>query len=186
MDLCKIYSDSVDAREHWREVSYRCREWDYIDFRASVRGVAIAQEMFARKVRNAGDTYLWNVCFPWTSGEVARLVFGLPAEQCFDRPSLKSKIILRRIIKARLGLDSDAFPKMSYGFDYERMLTLLGADVINEIRQCAYFRATQVDELIVRLWRSMKGSGRSGQIASSLMHRLFMLAGWLNRNKYTN
>lgn len=184
-DLFRIYSEAVDSREYWIKRSRECRTWDYLDFRASILGGTIAQEVFARKVRNAADAFAWRAIFPWMNERVARLVFSVCREQCFDAVSLRNKVFLRALLRDRLGLDSDKLGKLSYAFDHAHVLNLLGPLVMDEILNCPYWQRDRVKAVVMRLRSHASGSGRrQGELSGVLLHRLYMISAWLNRNRY--
>lgn len=56
------------------------------------------------------------------NAKVANYFSKIPEIYLFDRSKLKNKLVLRKILKERIGLDSDALGKIGYSFDYASVL----------------------------------------------------------------
>lgn len=72
----------------------------------------------------------------WASQQVAEYFSKMPEQHLFDRKTLKNKLILRKILKDRIGLDSDQIGKMGYSYD-SRSIVLQNWDwMLKEIQHC--------------------------------------------------
>jgi asparagine synthase (glutamine-hydrolysing) len=181
-----IYENCENIGTYWLDFDRKLSDYDYLDFRAAIRGTILDTEMFMRKVRNFSDVYSCNLIFPWASQEVATYCSRLPEDVAFDRKALKNKVVLRSLLKDRLGLDSDALGKMVFSYDNAAIIDKNWAWVRSQIVGCALWATSGSDNFFDTLKRQSEGSKRGSIVASDLLYRLFLLSLWFNRCKYIN
>lgn len=183
-DCRSILEDCADVAPHWRATSASMADWDYLDLRAAVRGRHLDQEVFLRKVRNAADAFDVPVVFPWLDERVARLFATMPESLLVDRAGLRNKLLLRRTLKERVGLDSDALGKLGYEFDYFGALNRLEGGYRAEIEACGLWMRRGVGTLLDRLEAATRSGDRRAATRGRLMiNRLYLISAWHNRNR---
>ena len=189
-DTNAILTDSYDVYNYWKMEDFKKKNLDYFDFRASLRGVLIDQEIFTRKVRNFADVNNANLILPWTNEEVAKYFSKLPEKHLFDRKEFKNKLILRKILKNRIGLDSDKLGKMAYEFDFYSVLMMMKKDVDNEILSCKLWdriwdrKGKGIEKVLSNLYKKIDSNHRLTGRIKALIQRLYLVSAWYNNNKY--
>jgi asparagine synthase (glutamine-hydrolysing) len=144
----------------------------------------VEPECFQRKVKNFCDVYSSNLVLPWSAVPVAQYFSILPEEYLFDRNILKNKLVLRKMLKSKVGLDSDAIGKRGYGFDRSDIVERRWTWVLQSIVDCPLWRPAGVEELTDQLKRISERKGRPAQVANSLIHRLLLISLWYSNNRY--
>lgn len=159
---------------------------DYLDFRASIRGTIIDQEVFTRKVRNFSDSYNSNLILPFTRQEIAEYFLKIPEAYLFDRNKLKNKLILRKMLKERINLDSAKLGKLVFSYDSSAIVLLNWAYITQEIYACKLWNQTGLIKILNRLKKSMQSKHRYADFSGRLIYRMYLLSSWVNRSKYLN
>jgi len=183
-DSRSILNDAVDSHDYWNEIDQQNRHLDYLDLRASMRGVILDQEVFTRKVRNFADITNSNIILPWTNQKVAEYFSSLPEKYLFDRKGLKNKLILRKMLKEKIGLDSDKLGKMAYGFNFYTILMMMKKDVDHEILSCKLWNEKGIKKVLNRLYKKIESNHKSTERVKALVQRLYLISAWYNKNKY--
>jgi len=183
-DTDTILNNSYDVHNYWKIEDYKKRNMDYFDFRASLRGVLIDQEVFTRKVRNFSVTNNANLILPWANEKVAKYFSKLPEKYLFDRQEFKNKLILRKILKERIDLDSDKLGKMAYEFDFYSILMMMKKDADNEILSCKLWNEKGIEKVLSNLYKKIDSNHRLVGRIKALVQRLYLISAWHNKNKY--
>lgn len=183
-DSREIYSKSRKIFPYWLSLDQDLSTYDYLDLRSYVRGSIIDPEIYARKIRNFADTNNANLIFPWMNQKVAQYFAVMPEQYLFDRSQLKNKLILRKILKERLHLDSDAIGKMGFNFNYWSVLESLQKHVEDEIFNASLWNKNQIRKIYNRLAGCRNASNSKGVTARLLLHRLYLVSIWFNTNKH--
>lgn len=180
-DTKTIYSDGVNTDKYWQS---RDTNLDYLDFRASIRGIIIDQEVFIRKVRNFSSSVGANLVLPWTNENVAKYFATMPEVYVFNRKAFKNKLILRKILKERIGLDSDKIGKMGFSYDKASVIQENWVWVKSQIVNCSLWKPQGLQHIVTRLKNLAEGNGRNAVVAAGFLYRLFLISIWHNKNKY--
>ncbi|MBK7541326.1 MAG: hypothetical protein IPP10_13955 [Candidatus Competibacteraceae bacterium] len=183
-DVKKIYPPATPVLPYWSEQSKARQSWDYLDFRSDIRASIIDVFIFNQKIRNAADVWQSNIIFPWSNSEVATYCSKLPEKYLFDRKTLKNKLILRKMLNERIGLDSDVIGKRGYGIDTLAILNLLMDHVTSEIAACSYWNKKAAIEQANALRKKANSNAKYYDLARKLLQRLYLLSMWLNHNSY--
>ena len=183
-DAAEILEDAEDLGDYWLGFSDRFADLHFVDFRARVRGEIIDQEMFMRKVRNFADVYGANLIFPWANEQVANYFLTLPNEELYDSDNLTNKLVLRCLIKDKLGLDSDALGKKSFKFQFWSLLQKFWVEVKQEITSCHLWDPSAIEILLMQLVNQATANNRSSQHARVLVHRLYLISAWVNHSSF--
>jgi asparagine synthase (glutamine-hydrolysing) len=179
-----ILDDAVDAYDYWHKVNQESRDWDYLDLRASIRGTIIDQEVFTRKVRNFANSVDANLILPWMNQKVVAYFQRLPEGVLFDRKGLKNKLLLRKMLKERMNLDSDKLGKLAYGFDFYSILMMMKREVDHEIRSCALWNKEGIDTVLNTFYKKIASRHPSSERLKILIERLYLISAWHNNNRY--
>lgn len=185
-DCSLLFNDFESVDEYWNNLDIDNSNLDYIDLRAKVRGGIIDQEIFMRKVRNFVDINSSNLIFPWADSNVANYFYSLNEKYLFDRKKLRNKVILREILKKRIGLDSDELGKLGFSFNYWKILDLIFDNVRSDILDCSLWNKSNMELILNRLYNRASISNRFSNRAKALIQRLYLISMWHNNNKYIN
>lgn len=133
---------------------------------------------------NFKDVVNGKALLPFANEKVASYFATMPEDYLFDRKTLKNKLILRDILKDKIGLDSDAIGKMGWVYD-KNGVVLNNLELIKkEILSCDYWNQNGVEKLVLRFEKHFDKSNRVSEISKSLIYRLYLLSAWLNKNRY--
>ncbi|MEQ0923520.1 hypothetical protein ABLT40_06840 [Acinetobacter schindleri] len=183
-DALKIYPQLVDVYPYWVNESNVRRKWDWFDFKTDILTTITAAELHMRKARNFANVIDANLILPFTNQVIAEYFGKMPEEYLFDRKKLKNKLILRKILKERIGLDSDALGKMGFNYDTHTIIIQNWDKISGEIVECKLWSQPNVIKVITRLRVSMNGRNWSSRAAGRMIYRLYLISAWSNRNRY--
>jgi asparagine synthase (glutamine-hydrolysing) len=179
-DTLKILNNSFNVYSYWKYMDFSRRNLDYFDFRASLKGTMLEQGIFTRKIRNFSDVIDSNIILPWTNHKVAEYFSKLPEKYLFDRKTFKNKLILRKILKERIGLDSDQLGKMAYEFDFFSLIMMMKENVDNEILSCKLWNKKGVEKLLNYFYNNIDSRKR----ITNIIQRIYLISAWYNHNRY--
>ena len=179
-----IYSVAEAVSPYWCTESSKRANWDMVDFKTDILTTIVAAEVHIRKVRNFADSIHATLILPFANEQVARYFATMPEGYLFNRKQLKNKLILRKILKERIGLDSDEIGKMDFSYDKLIVLQQNWAWVSAEIFNCSLWEFNGVQRIACRLKKESEGKGRNAVVAGGLLNRIFLLSIWHNKNKY--
>ena len=180
-DAKKILPAAFDVSDFWLE---KDTDQDYLDFRPSIRGTIIDQEIFTRKARNFADSINANMVLPWANQQVAEYFAKMPEQHLFDRKALKNKLILRKILKDRIGLDSDALGKLGFSYDSRSIILQNWESITKEIEQCSLWDQPSLVKVVTRLKGVMQSQHKYADLSGRLIYRTYLLSAWYNQNRY--
>jgi len=185
-DAKKIFPDALNVCLHWKQESESRKDWDFFDFKTDVYSTRTIAEMHIRKARNFADSINSNLVLPFANQQVAEYFAKMPEAYLFDRRALKNKLILRKILKKRIGLDSDALGKMGFSYDSSSIVLDNWDNLFKEITSCTLWEQAGLIELIVRLKNRMAKTGWGAGASGRLLYRIYLLSAWHNRSRYVN
>jgi len=183
-DTKKIIPNVVDVYDFWKHKSNLNKDLDLIDFNNSIQTTLRFSEISLRKVRIFADTINSNLILPFTNQHVAEYFANLPEKYLFDRKNLKNKLILRKMLKERIGLDSDAVGKMTFSHDTNIIVALNWKEITHEIEKCNLWNKQGIVDLINRLKKKMQSSSKYSNFSGVLIYRLYLISCWKNYCKY--
>ena len=185
-DTQKIFLESMNVYSHWQQESQLRKDWDLFDFKTDIYSTRTIAEVHIRKARNFSDSIHSNLILPFASQQVAEYFAKMPEEYLFDRKTLKNKLILRKILKERNVVDSDAIGKMGWNYDSSSIVLQNWAWMFEEIQQCELWDQSGIEEVAYRMKNRMNGSGWGAAASDRLLYRLFLVSAWYKNNKYLN
>ncbi len=170
----------VDVSSYWKQIDIITSDLDYFDFRGFIRGTNASLERMARKVRNFADSINANLVLPWANEKLANYFGTMPESYLFDRKSFKNKLILRKMLKHHLGLDSDALGKMGFSYDSKSVVEQNWEWIQVEINRCTLWNKQAANQLIMKLKKRMTRKDWGAGFASRLIYRIFLISMWFN------
>ena len=176
-DTKRFFDGSIDTHAEWaRESRARC-DLDDFDFRSEVRGRHADQNAMVVKAYVAAEITGTRALFPFVDRDLIDYWFHLPEASRFDRERLVNKVLLRQLLRERVGYDDARIGKRTFQFDGPRFLTQHRRWVEHEITQCPLWSgavrgviARQLDRPVAlqKTWPSLMA--------------LFQLSGWVRRH----
>ncbi len=186
MDAEKVLPDAINVYPHWKQESHLRKDWDLFDFKTDVYSTRTIAEVHIRKARNFSDSISSNFVLPFANQHVAEYFSKVPEEYLFDRKALHNKIILRRMLKNRLALDSDKLGKMGFSYDSHSMILQNWVGILNELQACPLWEQTYLMKMIMRLKKTMQTHHKYAEFSGRLIYRMYLLSAWYNKNRYLN
>jgi asparagine synthase (glutamine-hydrolysing) len=189
-DTKKILPHTFDVSDYWLA---KDTKQDYLDFRASIRGTIIDQEIYTRKARNFADSINANMVLPWANEKIAEYFSIMPEEHLFDRKTLKNKLILRKILSDRKIVDSDALGKMGFSYDWRSIVLKNWDMILKEITECRlwnqtcpFWNQTDLNKFLYRIKTLMDYNATPVGVSLSarFVYRIYLLSAWINHSKY--
>ncbi len=183
-DTNHILNNPYNVHSHWKEEDTKRQDWDYLDLRADIWGSVVEFDRVIRKSRNLTDITNSNLILPFTNQKVAQYFSKLPEKYLFDRKEFKNKLILRKILKERIDLDSDKLGKMAYEFDFYTILMMMKKEVDNEILSCKLWQSKGIEKVLNNLYKKIDSNHRLSGKIKALVQRLYLISAWYNINRY--
>ncbi len=183
-DSKRFFLNAVNMQNYWRDIDNQTKHLDFFDLKAFVKGAKYSPEVYTRKVRNLSDVTHSNLVLPWTDPYVATYFSTLPENILFDRKSFKNKLLLRKILKEKIDLDSDKLGKKAFEFDFYSLLLMMKQEVNNEILTCGLWDSKGISAILDRLYNISDSNSMFYRNGKYLIHRLFIISLWFNQNKY--
>jgi asparagine synthase (glutamine-hydrolysing) len=183
-DSKKMYPQGSNVYSHWKQQSSLREDWDLFDFKTSILTPVTASELHIRKARNFADSISANMVLPFANQQVASYFAKMPEQYLFDRETLKNKLVLRKILKNRMDLDSDALGKMGFTYDTRSLILQNWEWISAEIKECDLWDQPGLVKVLARMRNSMDKKGWQAKAARSWIYRLYLISAWFNRNKY--
>lgn len=180
-DTKKTLTDAIDVSGFWFS---KDNNQDYLDFRPAIRGTIIDQGIFTRKVRNFTDSIGGNMILPWANQQVAEYFAKMPEAHLFNRKSLKNKLILRKMLKDRIGLDSDVLGKMGFSYDSRSIVLQNWCHITQAITACPLWHQPGLAKVTARLKITMQSNHKYADLSGRLIYRIYLLSAWYNHNRY--
>lgn len=179
-DIQKFYAQNKDTFEYWKNSDKERKSWDYLDIRADIWGSLVESDRVIRKSRNLAAISSANLILPWTNHAVASYFSKLPESYLFDRKKLKNKLLIREILKEKIGLDSDKLGKMAYSFDFFSILMMMRKEVEHEILSCQLWNKEEIEKILDRLYKNRHKNFKH----KVLIQRIYLISIWYNKNRY--
>ena len=179
-DCREIYPEAEDLRPFLNKWEIERKNWDYLDLKADLWGTHAEYALVTQKVRNFSQASNLKLLFPWCYEPLANYVGRLPERYLFDRKSFKNKLLLRKLLKEALELDSDALGKYSYGFDAYRLLKSASSYVRDCVLSCPLWNRKGIE----KLWKTIENHSEKNKLFQRLYIRLYLLSSWFNFNRY--
>jgi len=185
-DAQKLLPGVENVYSHWKRESLKRAGWDLFDLKTGILTPVTAAELHIRKARLFADAINAKFILPFADKKIAEYFRQLPEKYLFDRKTLKNKLILRKILKDRLGLDSDELGKLGFSYDSRSVVLQNWDDITREIDACELWNQAGVHGVVQRLRKRMDGRGWGAQTAGRLLYKLYVLSYWFNKNRWVN
>lgn len=182
-DTKQILPNAVNVYPHWQEESQLRKDWDLFDFKTDMYSTIVIPEVHIRKVRNFANSINANIVLPWTNQRLAEYFSKMPEQYLFDRKTLKNKLILRKILKDRIGLDSDSLGKQGFAYDTRAIVLQNWEWILQEILQCTLWNKIDLVKVVTRMKNRMNDTGWGSRITGRLLYKIYLLSSWYSRHK---
>lgn len=183
-DCKKMLPNAVDVYDYWQQCSANPMNLDSIDYKTELYGNITIAEVMIRKARNATDVWNANLVMPWADESIANYFSQLPEKYLTDRKNGKNKLFLRPLLIEKLDLDSDKIGKKGFDFDFFSLMELMIENVFDEILSCQLWKRAGTEKIVKRLYGKAKSNSMFSNRAKTMLHRIYLLSAWVNRNKY--
>jgi len=184
-DTQAILPNAINVYPYWKKETQKRKKWDLFDFKASVLTPITASELHIRKVRNFADSIGSNIVLPFANQKIAEYFSKMPEHYLFDRLTLKNKLILRILLKDKIGLDSDKLGKLGFSYDSRSIVLNNWHEISREISDCELWNTLPVYKAICRMKeKSMLKKGWGAEASSRYIYRLYLVSAWYKYNRY--
>ena len=183
-DANKIFSNNQSVYSHWSKESNLRKKWDIFYSKTDILSTITAPEMHIRKARNFADSIGSKLILPFANQKLAEYYTKLPETYLFDRKQLKSKLILREILKSRIGLDSDKLGKMGWAYSRRSVILQNWNEIMIEIQACKLWCQVDLLKILNRMRNRMNGKGWGAIASGRYIYRIYLISCWYNHNKY--
>lgn len=185
-DSKKIFSSSTSVYSYWSHESKIRKDWDIFDYKSDIYSTRAITERMIRKLHNFVDVNHSSLILPFANEKVASYFSNMPEKYLFDRDGLKNKLILRKILKERLQLDSDEIGKMGWTYDSSSVVLNNWDWIMEEIGSCKLWDNENTFIVCGRLRNKMQSNHKYADLSGKLIYRIYLLSAWYNKNKYIN
>ena len=185
-DANKVFANNQSVYQYWSDQSKLRKEWDLFDFKTDLYSTTIIAEVHIRKARNFADSINANFILPFANQKVSEYFAKMPESCLFDRKLLKNKLVLRRMLKKRMSLDSDKLGKMGWTYDSQSIVLQNWDDIMREIQACSLWNQKGLQKVLIRMRRRMDGKNWGSGASGRYIYRIYLISGWLNHNRYLN
>ncbi|BCK04398.1 hypothetical protein [Vibrio paracholerae] len=185
-DSKKIFSSSTSVYSYWSHESKIRKDWDIFDYKSDIYSTRAITERMIRKLHNFVDVNHSSLILPFANEKVASYFSNMPEKYLFDRDGLKNKLILRKILKERLQLDSDEIGKMGWTYDSSSVVLNNWDWIMEEIDSCKLWDNENTFIVCGRLRNKMQSNHKYADLSGKLIYRIYLLSAWYNKNKYIN
>jgi asparagine synthase (glutamine-hydrolysing) len=178
-DTRRLIGGAVNTSREWRSSRRDLGPMSPVDLRGLLRGRHFEIGSQKDKIELAARAYGMRGVYPYQDAAVIDYYFNLPEGERYDRARQVNKLLLRRLLRERLGYDERALGKRAFQFDGAGFVSRHRAFVEDEILGCALFDTRGHGRL--RRWiDAASGGGHAWQPVIGL----FQLAGWHNHSRY--
>lgn len=185
-DSKKIFNSSISVYSYWSQESQARNGWDIFDHKSDIYSTRAITERMIRKLHNFVDVNNSFLILPFANEKVASYFSNMPEKYLFDRCSLKNKLILRKVLKERLDLDSDKIGKMGWTYDSSSVVLNNWDWMMKEIGSCKLWNDKNIFFVCERLKNKMQSNHKYADLAGKLIYRIYLISAWHNKNRYIN
>lgn len=182
----KIFPLAVNTKKYFKLESVRRYSPDKVQLKTDFLTSIMASEQHIRKFRTAADSWSSNPILPFANENIANYISSMPIELMYDKNTGRNKIILVELLKNKIDLDSDKLGKKGYVFDFWYVLNQMQLKVKDEIINCSLWDHGEILNMVERLFETANSGSSNASRAQSWIHRLYLISGWFNKNKYLN
>ncbi|BDX03992.1 hypothetical protein MACH16_27400 [Marinomonas pontica] len=185
-DSKKIFTPSISVYSYWSQESQVRSSWDIFDHKSDIYSTRAITERMIRKLHNFVDVNHSSLILPFADEKVANYFSNIPEKYLFDRDSLKNKLILRKVLKERLDLDSDKIGKMGWTYDSSSVVLKNWDWMMGEIGSCKLWNDKNIFFVCERLKNKMQSNHKYADLSGKLIYRIYLISAWHNKNRYIN
>lgn len=174
-----LFDDALNTSLHWRAVRRRLGAIDFVDARGLLRGRHFEIGSQKDKIGLAARAFGGRAVHPYQDPRVIDYYFNLPQESRYDREHLVNKVLLRELLRAKLGYDEHAVGKRGFTFDGAAFVRRNREFIRDELFSCTLFDRAAVEKLT----RGIDDVGRGPYVWHHVVG-IFQFAAWHNHSRY--
>ncbi len=174
-----LFDDALNTSRHWRAVRRRLGAIDVVDARGLLRGRHFEIGSQKDKIGLAARAFGGRAVHPYQDPRVIDYYFNLPQESRYDREHLVNKVLLRELLRAKLGYDEHAVGSRGFTFDGAAFVRRNREFIRDELFSCALFDRAAVEKLT----RGIDDVGRGPYVWHHIVG-IFQFAAWHNHSRY--
>jgi hypothetical protein len=174
-----FFPDVLDTLPFWTEEALNYHHLRHIDLeRVTCRH--FYEPLFMLKTRTVASHIGASAVFPWCDAGVIEYVFNLPAAARFNLERGLNKVLVRQLLRERLGYDSALIGKRHFANDNYILLKILRDYILEHVSACGLWNQSAVD--LARLYLD------STEARSRLrpLFTLFVVSAWFNLSRYVH
>lgn len=179
-DTLRIFPEALNVYSYWKNESKKQRMSDLVDYKTSILTPIVASEMHIRKARNFADAVGSNLILPFANKAVAEYFSKMPEKYLFDRKSNKNKLVLRKMLKDRIGLDSDALGKKGWTYDHISLVAKNFEYFASVASRPKLWNGKGLNDFIERIRRYGGKSDRASRVGYSVFYRVVLISYFCN------
>ncbi len=175
----RFYPDAINSDDYWYDLSKGLEDRDLMDVMtlALIRQTEGARSNL--KVRLVAESLDMAALLPFCDGELANYYFHLPAAARLDESTRTNKMLLRQLLKEKVGYDPSEIGVGYFSFDGISFLQENTDFVREEILSCEMWEPA-IEPMLTK-W--LAGLHRRPYIWHVLVP-LFMVSGWHNHSRF--
>lgn len=179
-DASSIFPATTSVYGYWQSELQKRSAWDLLDFKTDIYSTVTISEMHIRKARNFCDAFSSNLIMPFADPDIAQYFSSMPESYLVDRKKGTNKLLLRHMLKERIGLDSDSIGKKGWVVNHDKIVANNMDYMKNEIFSCTLWGKPGIETLVSRFEGAARGSGWRARTSLRMLYRLFLISGWYN------
>ena len=174
----QFYPEAINSDDYWYEQSTNLEGRDIMD----VMTLALRHTETARanlKVRLVAESLSMTAVLPFCDKDLANYCFHLPAAARFDASTYTNKLLLRKLLKEKIGYDPAKVGRGHFSFDGITFLQTNTEFVREEILSCDLWEPAiepMLDDWLSALHRR--------PYIWHVLIPLFMVSGWHNHSRF--
>jgi asparagine synthase (glutamine-hydrolysing) len=178
-ETSKLLGATYDTTAHWRDVRRRLGAVDPVDARGLLRGRHFEIGCQKEKVDLAARAFGCSAVHPYQDPRVIDYYFNLPESSRYDARRLVNKVLLRELLKSRLGYDERAVGKRGFTFDGSAFVRRHRELIRDEVLACTLFDTAAAE----RILKAVNVLDRGPFVWHHIV-ALFQLAAWHNHSRF--
>jgi len=183
-DANKIFPNNQSVYPHWSRESNLRNKLDIFYSKTDIYSSITIAEVHIRKARNFADSIGSNLILPFANQKLAEYFNKLSETYLFNRKQLKNKIILREILKNRIGLDSDKLGKMGWVYSRRSVILQNWNEIMIETQACKLWHQVDLLKILNRMQNRINGKDWGAIASCQYISRIYLISCWYNHNKY--
>jgi|GEM_PF-3134510 len=180
-EIRKVYPTGVQPEVYWKTVYNAYRHLNMEDLRGYIIGQYFDGASVMLKAPLVAETFGLSSTMPWAYQPLADYYFNLPREARFNTATQTNKVLLRQLLKEKLGYDASAIGKRIFYFNMHKFVAENMDFIRDEIMACKLW-----PEKARPGWQKHLDTAKTHPRAAGAVIDAFLVSGWHNHNRYLN